>query len=117
MTTIPTFTVGKYDGPETFACKMTHVTFSDGKNHFICTNDDVPSDYWPKDVYQINDSGEYGVIGSYKLNAGKYGFTPKKGGGQNQNVIAENPNLIGSVMGSLIRNPGNIEQSLGSLTC
>ena len=81
MTTIPTFTVGKYDGPETFACKMTHVTFSDGKNHFICTNDDVPSDYWPKDVYQINDSGEYGVIGTYKLNAGKYEFTPKKGGG------------------------------------
>jgi hypothetical protein len=115
MTTIPTFTVGKYDGPETFACKMTDVMFSDGKIHLICTNDDVPPDYWPKDVYQINDSGEYGVIGTYKLNAGQYEFTPKKGGGLK--TIAENPTLIGNITGSLIRNPGNIKHSLCALTC
>ena len=71
--TTPTFTVGKYDGPETYTCEMKEVDFADGNRRFICTNADVPSDYWPKNVYQIN----YDVIGTYKLNAARqYEFTP-----------------------------------------
>jgi len=68
MTSVPSFTILRWpDATDEYECVMKEVMFNDGKERIICTNEFVPHDHWPKDVYQKNESGGYDIIGKYVM--------------------------------------------------
>jgi hypothetical protein len=77
--TKPTFWINRpHEGPEEFVFDLINITFSDGTERLICKSDNVPRDYIPCVVYNLDEmTGTYYQVGSYEKDGEKYVFILK----------------------------------------